>query len=428
MKTELITVNSYLRELDVRVEWEEMKDEFEALVEKYHSTYQRKGFRKGKFPKALFKKEMVPSIEIEFSDKAVNDYFTKALNECQLNPVNQAKIDHFHFHENSELHFKATFEVIPEFKLPDYKNELKVTVNKLQKTEKDTAKTLESIQKQYAETNTVDRPAIESDLILADIEEVDENGTPIVGKKHENQLISIDRGIFSENDHKLFIGKSAGDTINLSNDGAENLVRFNIAIKEVKEQVLPELNDEFAAKVRPNVKTFEELEQSIELELQQELDRRFEHECRDRIADYFVKNTKVDIPSSMKEKYLDNIVEDVKKKNPPTEQIDETKVRESYAELAENVIRWQLVMDMLIDEEGLKVEREDLSKKFEALALQFNMSAEKVKAMYSKSDKFSNLTEDIINDKLFGILKSFAKIKEVVVSTDDANNANKKKK
>lgn len=425
MKTELTTVNSYLRELDIRVEWHEMKSEFDALINKYHSTYQRKGFRKGKFPKALFKKEMGPSIEVEFSDKAVNKYFSDALEKHQINPINQAKIDHFHFHENSDLHFKAVFEVIPDFELPNYKSGIKISVNKIEKTEKDILKTLENIRKQYAENTTVDRPAKETDLLLTDIQELDSEGNPIPGNNHENQLISIDRGIFSEDDHKLFLGKSAGDTVSLSGTSSETPVNFRVTIKEVKEQILPELTDEFAAKVRPEAKTVDDLMKSIENELQQELDRRFEHESRDRIADYFVKHTKLEVPSSMKEKYLDSIVEDVKKKN-PNEKLDEKKVRESYAEMAENVIRWQLVMDKLIHEENLKVEKEDLDKKFEDLASQYGTTAEKVKAMYSKSDRISNLTDEIINDKLFGNLKSFTKIKEVVVTTDKAEKSKKK--
>ena len=426
MKTELTEVNKCVRELDVEVGWDELKNEFGALIDKYHLNYQRKGFRKGKYPNALFKKEMVPSIEVEFSDKAVNDYFTKALEEHQLYPVNQAKIDHFHFHENDELHFKAVFEVIPEFTLPDYQHHLSVTVDRLQNTEKDTRETLERIRSQYAESHVVDRPAEKSDLILADIQETDSEGHPLPVKIHEDQLIDINRGIFDENDRLVFIGKSAGDTVTISNHSQTPPVHFNMVIKEVKSQVFPELNDEFAAKVKPGITTLEELKHSIETELQQELDRRFEHNCRDRIADHFVKNTSMDVPSSMKERYLDSIVEDVKRKTPPAETVDEAQVRDSYSMVAENAIRWQLIMDKLIEVENLTVGPEDLNRKYEAFSAQYNTPVEKIKAMYANPDRLSKLRDDILNDKLFDHLKSFATINEVLLTTDDIKNPPKK--
>ncbi len=73
----------------------------------------------------LFKQNYTPSIEAQFSENSVNEYFRKAIEELKLAPINQGQITHLTFHEGDDLVFKIEFECKPEIKLPNYRKNLK---------------------------------------------------------------------------------------------------------------------------------------------------------------------------------------------------------------------------------------------------------------------------------------------------------------
>ena len=68
---------------------------------------------------------MIPNIEAQFVDYAINAYYKKALDELKINPVNQGKVLKLDFHEGSDLKFEISFEIKPDFKVPNYKKKIK---------------------------------------------------------------------------------------------------------------------------------------------------------------------------------------------------------------------------------------------------------------------------------------------------------------
>lgn len=424
MKAVVNEINSYTRELDIHVDWDEMKENYSLMVKKYHSDYQRKGFRKGKVPMAYFKKEMGQAVEMEFSDKALNDYYYQALQDNGLTPINKAKIDHFHFHENADLHFKAEFEIIPTFKLPDYENKLKFKLTTIVKTENDLASSMERLQQNFVKYEAIPGPSVEDDFLFGDLIELDESGNPNQNKKHADQTVKIDREIFKENDINEMLGKKAGDTCKIHPDVNENKISYEIVIKEIRKSILPELTDEFAKSVRPDVENIDALKSKIEEEIQHELDKTNQKSRDNHIIEYFIKNTPFDIPTSMIDRYLDGAVEEFKTKAEPGKPVNEQQIRDDYKSHADNSLRWIMVKNELIKVEDLKVEKSHMDAKFESLAANFNMTADKVEAVYKKSDKFEEFKEDLLEELLFDALASKAKIKEVTKTTDQMKKEN----
>ena len=127
MKTGLKEVNSFTRELDVTVAWDKLSEGFEKEFKKAQSSFELNGFRKGKVPLNIVKKNLLPSIEAHFAEHSLNEYYRKALDELDLNPINQAQINKLHFHEGCDLEFVAEFEVTPAVKLPKYEKKFPPT-------------------------------------------------------------------------------------------------------------------------------------------------------------------------------------------------------------------------------------------------------------------------------------------------------------
>ena len=112
MKTDLKEINSYTRQLDVTVEWNSIENEYQEEFNKARSGYNIPGFRKGKVPEKIVKKNLGPVIDANFAENSLNNYYRKALEKLDITPINKATINNLNFQEGLDLSFTAQFEVV----------------------------------------------------------------------------------------------------------------------------------------------------------------------------------------------------------------------------------------------------------------------------------------------------------------------------
>ena len=125
MKTNIKKTNSFTRSLNVVVPWDSLKEDFNKEFSNQSKKFKMPGFRAGKVPVTIVKREIGPAIEANFGESALNRYYQESLIKLNLIPINQASITDLQFKEGSDLKFTAVFEVRPDFKLPSYKNSIK---------------------------------------------------------------------------------------------------------------------------------------------------------------------------------------------------------------------------------------------------------------------------------------------------------------
>ena len=109
MKTDLKEINSYTRQLNVIVEWDSIENEYNEEFNKARSRYNIPGFRKGKVPEKIVKKNLGSAIEANFAEHSLNEYYRQALEELEITPINQATINNLNFKEGLDLSFTAKF-------------------------------------------------------------------------------------------------------------------------------------------------------------------------------------------------------------------------------------------------------------------------------------------------------------------------------
>ena len=126
MKTNLKNKDSFTRSLDVTVSWSDLEKDYVKEFNVQKKKFKIPGFRPGKVPDNIVKKEIGPAIEANFAEVSLNRYYQEALMELKIIPINQAQISKLEFKENSDLKFTAIFEVRPDFKLPNYKKKYKI--------------------------------------------------------------------------------------------------------------------------------------------------------------------------------------------------------------------------------------------------------------------------------------------------------------
>ena len=416
METNLKEINSYTRQLDITIAWELIQDEYEKEFSRARSSFSMKGFRKGKVPEQIVKKNLGPSIEAHFAEDSINSYYRQALDELKLAPINQASIDNLEFREGLALSFSARFEVNPEIMLPKYQKKFKIKAVRYMAGNEDIEQALTQYQEQHASIKTIESGAETGHFIRGDFNVLDDSGLPIVGSKMENQYIRLGFGLFKEDAEKVFIGAKEGDEVTVSIQNKENTVKYHVKINRVEEQILPDIDDELAKTINENTNTLTELKNVIKDELQASLDNDHKELVRKEIIDYFVQNTKVEAPESMVSLYLEQIKDDLEKRNQP---FDEKQMKENYQSHSEWNIKWYLIKDQIIENEALDISDEELDGKIQDTISKNQKNETQIKSFYKQSKNKQQLFSKMLIDKLFARLSEFAKVKVMEESTNE---------
>jgi len=416
METNLKEINSYTRQLDITIAWELIQDEYEKEFSRARSSFSMKGFRKGKVPEQIVKKNLGPSIEAHFAEDSINSYYRQALDELKLAPINQASIDNLEFREGLALSFSARFEVNPKIMLPKYQKKFKIKAVRYMAGSEDIEQALTQYQEQHASIKTIESGAETGHFIRGDFNVLDDSGLPIVGSKMENQYIRLGFGLFKEDTEKVFIGAKEGDEVTVSIPNKENIIKYHVKINRVEEQILPDIDDELAKTINENTNTLTELKNVIKDELQASLDNDHKELVRKEIIDYFVQNTKVEAPESMVSLYLEQIKDDLEKRNQP---FDEKQMKENYQSHSEWNIKWYLIKDQIIENEALDISDEELDGKIQDTISKNQKNETQIKSFYKQSKNKQQLFSKMLIDKLFARLSEFAKVKVVEESTNE---------
>ena len=418
MKTNLKKTNSFTRSLNVVVPWDSLKDDYQKEFLTQSKKFKMPGFRAGKVPTNIIKREIGPAIEANFGESALNKYYQEALIEANIIPINHPQITDLKFKEGTDLKFTAVFEIRPDFKLPNYKKAIKFKIDKFIASNEDIEHSLKELQNNQSKLKSVDQASI-GNYIFADFQELDKDGVPIIGSKIENQYVKLGEGNFDEKISQLVCGKKVGDKAVIDLPFGEGKIsKFEVDIKKIEEQTLPDINDDFAKAVSPDLKLLKDLKTKLEDNISKNLDDDFEKRSNGQVIDYFVDKTKLDVPVSMLDTFLKNLFEDEKKKqnNPNLKEEDFDKETKPYAE---KNIKWLFIRDKLINEEKIQIDDKAVDNFIKDTISKNQNQKDDIKKHYEDPNNKQNLKSDLLTQELFKILKDYATIKVTEKSTDE---------
>ena len=416
MKTDIKEINSYTRELDVTVEWDSIENEYQEEFNKARSRYNIPGFRKGKVPEKIVKKNLGPSIEANFAENSLDEYYRKALEKLEITPINQATIDNLNFQEGLNLSFTAQFEVEPTFQLPEYQKKIKIRAIRYMVENEDIEQALNQYQEQHANIKTIEVGAKSGHFIRGDFQIMDEDGHPKKGSKLENQYIRLGVGLFKDEKEKVFLGAKEGDEVTVKIPGKEREVTYQVKVHRVEEQILPKLDDELAKTINENANNLDDLRQIIKAQIQESLDKDHKEAVHKEIINYFVQNTKLEAPESMIHRYMDHLKKDLQNRK---QSFKEDELKENYQSQAEWNIKWYLLKDELLEVEGLEITDEILDGKILEMISANKENKKQIKSYYQQSKNKQRLFDEMLNKKLFDKLEEYANIKVVEQSTNE---------
>lgn len=421
MKTKVKNISDVKVELTISLGVEELKAAEQVALTKLAKEVKIEGFRKGKAPLEMVAAQVDQNVlGQEIIENALSKAVAEAFLKEKIQAINRPEVDVKKFIPGTELEFTATSEIMPKVELGDYKN-LKVKKEKVSVSQKEVNETIDQILKNFAEKKEVKRAAKEGDEVVIDFLGK-KDGVAFDGGKAEKFPLELGSKSFIPGFEEGLIGKKAGDELSLdlkfpkdyhAKDLAGAKVVFEVKIHEVRENVLPEINEEFLSKLG-EFKTKEDFEKQIKEDLKTQKQAEADDKFKDELVKKLAEVSKVPVPEILLEDQKQSIEMDMQQNLMYSGlSLDDYlkrmgKTREEWLEndvkaVAESRVKSGLALAELSKVEKIQSTVDELDARIAQLKEQYGNSKEVVKQL-SSDDVRRNLANQILTEKTIDLL------------------------
>lgn len=381
----------------LKLEGKEWKECLKEAYNKKKKEIKLDGFRKGQVPYDIYvKKAGIESLYMDAIDMAVDTLYAKLLSDPKtITPAATPAIDIKNI-TDKEVEIEFTLVGTPEVKLGKYKK-LGVKKEKVEVTDEEIEHEIEHLKEQFVEVKTLDDKAKikEGNVAVIDFEGF-LNGTPFQGGKGEGYSLEIGSHTFIPGFEEALVGLKKGDKKDVKVTFPENYhseelkgqpVIFKVTVHEVKERVFPEFNKDFFEDLNVGgVESLEDLKRYIKENKEAEKEKQIEDEYLFKCLDKVVEASKFEIPAEMTEDEVNRLVREFSEKlqyqglrledylKYCNTSMDDFKA--TLKDEANKRIGYRLMMDAIVQKEGLEVTDEELEKGLTETAEQYGMSKE----------------------------------------------------
>src|SRR5437870_2903781 len=428
MKVQVEEKPESISTLKIELPADEVSKEWDTIANSFARFAKIPGYRPGKAPRAVIDKRFRKEIQDEVTKKLVSKSYREAIEQKKLRVASLTNLEDVQFGEDKSMRFQATVVTAPEFKLPDYKN-IPVKLQDTKVTEAEIEATLERLRDQTADFVDVQgRGAQMEDFVVVDFEGT-VDGKPISevapqasknlhgGKKFWLHLAADN---FLPKFCEQIVGQKPGETrtviVDLANDFpvkelAGEQATYNVTVREIKQKVLPALDDAFAAKLMPG-KTLADLRHVIEHDLEHEKEHEVERAKEAQIVKHLHERAKFDLPPSLlrneTRQALGELVQRNRARGIPDEMLKdkEKELIESAGSVAAHRLKTNFILQRIAEREKIEVTREDVDHRIRQEAARYNISADKMRKELDEHDGLNTLAEQILLGKSLDFLKA----------------------
>ncbi len=416
---------------DVKFTMEFTAEEFEnAQIKAYQAAkdqFQIDGFRKGKAPRSIIEKHYGEGVFFEEAiDQLFRESYGEALKELDLEVVDAPAAEFSKIAKGEGFTITITVPCFPIIVVKDYQG---VEIEKVSQEVKDEDidNELKALQKRNARMILVERPAQDGDTVLLDYsgfvgDEQFEGGTA------ERQELTLGSGMFIPGFEEQLVGATPGEkrdvTVTFPAEyHAEELAGkeavFHCLVHEIKEEQLPELDDEFAKDVSEH-DTLEELKQATKERLETYAKSSAENQMKDAAILKVVEANEVEIPRAMVDDEIDRMANELDQQlryqgmglNQYLQFVgkDAATFREELRPEAEKAVKTRIVLMGIVNAENITVTDEEREEELKRMAAQYQMEVDKLKEIIGE-DNLGFLTKDLQVKKAIDFIYDNAKVK-----------------
>jgi trigger factor len=411
----LALVEGCKHSLDISVPVETVEGETERVVSSYQQKARLPGFRPGKAPAGLVRKQFEGDIRQQVLENLVPKFLEKELEKQDLRIVGTPDISDVHFHRGEPLRFKAEFEVFPQIELKEYQN-LEVPYKDPQVTDEDVAKRLEEIRDQKADYSNVDpRPIADGDHAVISIESLSGAESPV---KQDEMMLHVGAEdtlpAFTENLRGMSPGEEKDFDVAYPEDYGQTklagkTIRFHVVVKGLRKKELPEVNDEFAQDLG-DFRTVDELREALRKTMLAQRQNEAQQEAKNKLVEKLVELHDFPVPEAFIDRQVRNRVEQTLHSlaaegiDSSKIQLDWQKLKSSQKDKALGEVKASLLLSRIAEREAIGATHDEVDKEVERIARQQREPFAALKLRFEKDGTLGRIASHIQTEKTLNFL------------------------
>lgn len=411
--------------LEVVVDGEAWENAQKKAFNDFKKNVSIKGFRTGKVPEALLKKQISKEAIYDRAVEGVaNEALVEAVKEHNLELVARPTLDYKDASDES-VTLVINCVVSPEVTLGEYKG-LDIHKDEVNVTDEDVDAELSKVQDRFADwvLREEGQPAEDGDQVTIDFVGK-KDGEPFEGGSGENYPLELGSNTFIPGFEEQLVGVKTDDvkdvTVTFPEDyqaadlaGKEAV--FTVTVHDIKYKDRPEVNDELIAQLkRDGVETVEKFKEVTKEDLTKERERAADEKFTNDLMETISDNATVEIPAVMIENEVDNLYRDftnrMQQSGFTAEQYfaatgqTEADLKATMRPDAQRRVKGSLVLDAVIKAENIEISDEDVEKEYTEMSTLYNMDVEQIKKLLPAE----NIKDDLAQQKALELIKSSVK-------------------
>ena len=427
MKASVEEISSIKKKVSVEIPEDQIAKEVDSFYKDLGKKAKIKGFRPGKVPRNILERYFKDYVKAEVVQKLIQDTYPQALSEKDLQPVSPPTIDPGEFEHGKPFQYSVVIEVKPDIKLEGYTG-LKIEGKKEEVKDEEIEERLKALQNLHANLKTISdvRPILAGDYVIIDYE-ASLDGKPLEGGKAIDFTVEVGSGQFIPAFEEKLIGvKPEGESdieVSFPEDygyqkWAGKTISFHVKIKEIKEKILPPLDDEFA-KDLGDYSCFEELKTKLRGEIEKEKELALERQLKDQMVDQLLAANPFEVPESLVEEQTKALVSDTKLRlsaqglELKNLGLTEEKLQGDYKTMAEKQVRTFLILEKIAGQEGISVTDEEANDRLREISERMHQKFDVVRRYYEKNSLLPEVKTGIIRDKTLNFLLEKANLNSI---------------
>jgi trigger factor len=440
-----ITVNEVgvlTRKLKIVLPKEEVNKELDAGFQKIKKDANIKGFRRGKVPRHILEKTYGQQVKAEVAEKLVQATYFDAIEKEKLDVVAHPEIKAPVFEDDGSFSYEAEVDTRPQFELNEYKG-LEIEKQEISVTDEEIDSEVERLRKEIAPLRNIeDRAAQVSDIAIVDFDGF-HDGEQMKEVHGENVNVDIGTGHHGQEFENGLVGMKKGEEssveVNFTADSpnpilAGKKIEFKINVKDIKERVLPDLDDEFAKDVGAEFDTLAALRDNVREKILAEKEQARSGGLLDKIMQKLVEANEFEVPARLVQyeinEYIKQTEETLKRGGLTLESagVNRAEAEERYRDTAVKRVRGDFILKKIAEMEDIKVLDEDMNNGFARIAKQYNMTVPEVKGYFKSRDDMLPFIGELLNEKILNFLSEESNFIEVAAEQEEKPSESKAEK
>jgi trigger factor len=418
------------KELVIEIPPDIVRQEAEAVTAQYRRMARIPGFRPGHAPASLVRRRFDEDIRSEVVQSLLPKYFETAVKDQKMSVVGQPRFIDLKFTEDQPLTCTATFEILPEFELKDYKG-LEVSEGPTEVTEADIAEAFQHLQERAATFEVVeDRSAADGDYVIVNYrghDAADPKAEPVEARDVMVHVAGEGTvAAFTENLRGAKPGEARDFQVSYSGDYsnkslAGKTLSYHVEIQGIKKKVVPTLDDEFAKSVS-EYKTLEELKAKVSESLAERKKHEVEARAKQKLLEQLIAAHEFPVPQLMVEAQIDAKLERLLGRllrqgvDPRSVDVDWQKLREDSRPDAEKDVRGSLILEKVAQAEGVEVSEAEVDEVIRDLAEERKEPPAALKTRLTREGNLSRISQKLRNQKALDFIYTNASNNPTTVS------------